>query len=165
MSDPSSTFLKLAGALDYPLFIVTASGGDRREGCLIGFATQCSLHPPRFLACLSRENRTFRLACGVDALAVHHLPRARTELAELFGGRTGDEVDKFTRCAWHPGPRGLPILDDCPNWFAGTICARHDLGDHVGFLLDPFEVRFAEAEETLFFQTVKDDVEPGHPVT
>ena len=85
MIDPSSTFLRLAGALDYPLFIVTAFGGDRREGCLIGFATQCSLHPPRFLACLSRENRTFRLACGVDALAVHHLPRARTELAELFG--------------------------------------------------------------------------------
>jgi flavin reductase (DIM6/NTAB) family NADH-FMN oxidoreductase RutF len=165
MGDPGSTFLKLAGSLDYPLFIVTASDGERREGCVIGFATQCSFDPPRFLACLSRENRTFRFALGVEALAVHLVPRARADLAELFGGLTGDDTDKFAQCAWHPGPRGLPILDDCPSWFAGTVCERIDLGDHVGFLLEPFAVEFAAGEEIVFFQAVKDAIEPGHPVT
>jgi len=165
MTDPTPTFLRLAGSLDYPLFIVTATDGERREGCVIGFCTQCSFDPPRFLACLSRENRTFHLACGVDALAVHLVPRAHRELAELFGGETGDDIDKFTRCAWHSGPRGLPILDDCPSWFAGTVRERIDLGDHVGFLLDPFEARFAPREEILFFQSVKDAIDPGHPIT
>ncbi len=165
MADAGKTFLGLAGSLDYPLFIVTASDADRREGCVIGFATQCSFHPARFLACLSRENRTFRFALGVDALAVHLVPRARADLAQLFGGETGDEIDKFAHCAWHPGPRGLPILDDCPSWFAGAICERLDLGDHVGFLLDPFEAHFAPGEEIVFFQAVKDAIEPGHPVT
>jgi flavin reductase (DIM6/NTAB) family NADH-FMN oxidoreductase RutF len=165
MADAGKTFLGLAGSLDYPLFIVTASDADRREGCVIGFATQCSFHPARFLACLSRENRTFRFALGVDALAVHLVPRARADLAALFGGETGDEIDKFAHCAWHPGPRGLPILDDCPSWFAGAICERLDLGDHVGFLLDPFEAHFAPGEEIVFFQAVKDAIEPGHPVT
>ena len=33
------------------------------------------------------------------------------------------------------GPRGLPILDGCPSWFAGAILSRHDLGDHEGYLL------------------------------
>ena len=164
MTDPTPTFLRLAGSLDYPLFIVTATDGERREGCVIGFSTQCSFDPPRFLACLSRENRTFRLACGVDALAVHLVPRAHRELAELFGGETGDDIDKFTRCAWHPGPRGLPILDDCPSWFAGTVRERIDLGDHVGFLLDPFEARFAPGQELVFFQSVKDAIDPGHPI-
>jgi flavin reductase (DIM6/NTAB) family NADH-FMN oxidoreductase RutF len=165
MGDPAARFLELAGSLDYPLFIVTAADGDRREGCVIGFATQCSFHPARFLACLSRENRTYRFALGVAALAVHLVPRERKDLAELFGGQTGDDIDKFAQCAWHPGPRGLPILDGCPSWFAGTICARHDLGDHVGFLLDPFEVRHDPAGDIVFFQSVKDDIEPGHPVT
>lgn len=165
MGAAGSTFLKLAGSLDYPLFIVTTSAGDRREGCVVGFATQCSFHPPRFLACLSRENRTFRLARDVDALAVHLIPRGRPDLAELFGGRTGDEIDKFTRCAWHRGPRDLPVLDDCPSWFAGEICARHDLGDHVGFLLDVVDAHFVQGEETLFFKAVKHVIEPGHPVT
>ncbi len=164
MGDPAATFLELAGSLDYPLFIVTAADGERREGCVIGFATQCSFHPARFLACLSRENRTFRFARGVDALAVHLIPRARADLAALFGGTTGDEVDKFERCAWHAGPRGLPILDGCPSWFAGTISEQLDLGDHVGFLLDPFEAQY-DGGEIVYFQAVKDAIEPGHPVT
>lgn len=166
MGDASSTFLKLAGSLDYPLFVVTASDGPRREGCVIGFSTQCSFRPPRFLACLSRENRTYRLACEVDALAVHLVPRSQRALAELFGGLTGDETDKFARCDWHPGPRGLPLLDGCPSWFAGDVLARHDLGDHVGFWLEPFDARFETAGEgSLYFQEVKDVIDPGHPVT
>lgn len=165
MADVSSTFLRLAGSFDYPLLIVTAADGQRREGCVIGFATQCSLKPARFLACLSRENRTYRLALGIDALAVHLVPRTQIALARLFGGETGDEIDKFERCDWHAGPRGLPILDGCRSWFAGEIRARHDLGDHVGFLLDPFEVRYEAGEEIVCFQDVKDLIEPGHPVT
>jgi flavin reductase (DIM6/NTAB) family NADH-FMN oxidoreductase RutF len=164
MTEPTPTFLRLAGTLDYALFIVTAARDDRREGCVIGFATQTSFDPPRFLACLSRENRTYRLALTADALAVHLVPRARRDLAELFGGQTGDDIDKFDRCAWHPGPHGLPILDGCPTWFAGTIEARLDLGDHVGFLLDPFDACFAQGEEILFFQSVKDAIDAGHPI-
>src|SRR5918998_2707329 len=161
MTDPAKTFLQLAGSLDYPLFIVTATDGERQEGCLIGFATQTSFDPARFLACLSRANRTFRFAQDVDALAVHLVAHDAIELVELFGGETGDEVDKFEHCAWSPGPRGLPILDDCPSWLAGEIRARHDLGDHMGFLLEPFEARY-EPGDVVYFQRVK-DVDPGHP--
>ncbi len=165
MSDADTTFLELAGSFDYPLFIVTASDGRRREGCVVGFSTQCSFHPPRFLACLSRENRTYRLALEVDALAVHLVPRAEVELAKLFGGETGDDVDKFERCAWRSGPRGLPILDGCRDWFAAEILARHELGDHVGFWLAPFETRYESGSDSLYFQEVKADIEPGHPVS
>lgn len=153
--------MKLTVGLNYPVFIVTTAAGDRREGCLIGFATQTSVHPGRFLACLSRENRTCRLARQAEALAVHLVPRERTELAELFGGQTGDDVDKFERCEWSPGPRGLPILGGCPSWFAGAILSRHDVGDHEGYLLDPIEAR-CEPGELLYFGDVK-YIEPGHP--
>ena len=165
VDDAGTTFPALAASLDYPLFIVTTADGERRAGCVIGFATQTSVHPPRFLACLSRENRTYRfaLAHDVDALAVHLIPRARARLAELFGAETGDEIDKFAHCAWLPGPRGLPILDDCPSWFAGAIRARHDLGDHVGFVLEPFAAQYVPGEEIVGFQSVKDVIEPGHP--
>ena len=159
--DVAQTFLKLLGSLDYPIFIVTASDGERREGCIVGFATQASLDPPRFLAGLSRANRTFRLAVEVDALAVHVVPEGATELVELFGGETGDEIDKFARCAWTAGPRGLAILDDCPSWFAGEIRARLDLGDHVGHLLDPFAASYAPGPFERFQQVTH--VEPGHP--
>jgi flavin reductase (DIM6/NTAB) family NADH-FMN oxidoreductase RutF len=133
----AATFDGLMGELDYSMFIVTAAAGDRREGCLVGFAAQTSVDPPRFLVCLSEKNRTTRLASEVDHLAVHFVPAQAEELAELFGGTTGDDQDKFARCAWQAGPEGLPILDECENWFVGRVVERMDLGDHIGHLLEP----------------------------
>jgi flavin reductase (DIM6/NTAB) family NADH-FMN oxidoreductase RutF len=143
------------------MFIVTTRSGDELAGCLIGFATQCSIDPPRFLVCLSDKNRTCRIATKADALAVHFVPSSAEDLAQLFGGETGDEVDKFSRCTWHEGPRGLPILDDCDNWFVAAILARHDLGDHIGFHLAPIEAHSASDFEEFTFHRAK-RIDPGH---
>jgi flavin reductase (DIM6/NTAB) family NADH-FMN oxidoreductase RutF len=54
VSEPGETFSDLLGELDYPMFIVTVAAGGERNGCLIGFATQSSIDPPRFLAVISK---------------------------------------------------------------------------------------------------------------
>src|SRR2546423_12427951 len=107
MASPAQTFVQLAGKLDYPMLVVTVTAAGERAGCLVGFSTQCSIDPARFMVCLSDKNRTFRLAQHADALAVHFLPVTGIDLARLFGSETDDEVDKFSRCRWHEGPRGL----------------------------------------------------------
>jgi flavin reductase (DIM6/NTAB) family NADH-FMN oxidoreductase RutF len=155
------TFQRLVAKLDYPMFIATVTAEGERAGCLIGFATQCSIHPPRFLAGISDKNRTFRVAQAADSMAVHLVPEAATELAQLFGGETGDEVDKFERCAWRPGPGDVPLLDDCPNRFVGRIIERVDFGDHTGMVLDPFYADEDEASGQLGFHRAK-RIEPGH---
>jgi flavin reductase (DIM6/NTAB) family NADH-FMN oxidoreductase RutF len=156
-------FTQLTRRLDYPMFVVTARRGQERDGCLVGFATHCSIHPPRFLVCLSVKNRTWQLAHDAQALAVHLLFADQIPLARLFGGETGDEVDKLARCDWHDGPRGLPILDECRSWFEGLVLARIDLGDHVGFLLEPGVAYDSETDvRPLFFSEIQ-SIEPGHP--
>ncbi len=160
-ADPTS-FPALVAELDYPLFIITATADEERSGCIVGFATQCSIHPPRFLACLSNVNRTFAVAARAGLLAVHLVPPHATELVELFGGETDDEIDKFARCAWTAGPGGVPLLDACPNWFVGRIIERTLLGDHTGYLLEPEEVGHGAAEGAYGYQRAK-DVEAGHP--
>jgi flavin reductase (DIM6/NTAB) family NADH-FMN oxidoreductase RutF len=154
-------FDELVGELDYPMFIVTTRSGEQLAGCLIGFATQCSIDPPRFLVCLSDKNRTTRLAQEAEALAVHFVPASTGDLAELFGGQTGDEVDKFAHCRWKEGPNGLPILDECDNWFAGRILDRHPLGDHIGFLLDPIESHTGTPLDEFTFHRAR-RIDPGH---
>lgn len=149
------------GRLDGPMYIVT-TGGETRSGCLIGFATQCSLKPPRFLACISKENRTFDAVNEAATVAVHFLSRDQIDLARLFGGETGDEVDKFELCAWSEGPEGVPLLDDAIGWFAGRVLDRIDLGDHVGLWLEPFDAEDRGGRPDLGFQSVK-QIEPGHP--
>ena len=137
MPSVHDTFNALMGELDYPMFIVTAVHHGEQTGCLVGFATQCSIEPSRFLVCISKANRTYRAAREAPSVAVHFVPADATELAELFGGQSGDEVDKFSRCAWHPGPDGVPLLEDCPNRFVGAVLERVDVGDHVGLVLEP----------------------------
>jgi flavin reductase (DIM6/NTAB) family NADH-FMN oxidoreductase RutF len=157
----NEAFERIVATIDPPMFVVTARAGDDRDGCLVGFVTQCSINPPRFLVCLSNKNRTTRIARRAEGLVVHVLRSDQRDLAELFGGETGDDVDKLARAAWHEGPYA-PILEGC-DWFAGEVLRRYDdLGDHEGFLLDVQDAEDAAArDEQLGFQAVR-DVEAGH---
>jgi flavin reductase (DIM6/NTAB) family NADH-FMN oxidoreductase RutF len=156
-----ATFDEFLAGLDYPVFVVTAASGAERAGCLVGFATQTSIEPPRLLVCLSEENHTTVVAARAQVLAVHVLDDREHPLAERFGGETGDEVDKFAGLAWRSGPDGVPLLEDCPRRLVGRIVARVPLGDHVGHLLAPLRVE-AEATSPLTYQDAT-DIEAGHP--
>jgi flavin reductase (DIM6/NTAB) family NADH-FMN oxidoreductase RutF len=154
-------FHAVVSQLDYPMIIVTAAAGDERSGCLVGFHTQCSIDPARFLVCLSSRNHTFAVATRSDRLAVHFLDEDDYELSLLFGEQTGDEVDKFAACDWQE-KHGAPVLTGTRAWFVGRVLERVPLGDHVGHLLEPFDGRVGERLRQLAFQRVK-TMKPGHP--
>ena len=158
---PLNSFPRLVADLDYPMVVVTAAAGGHKAGCLVGFATQCSIHPPRYAVWISRKNHTFGVASATGVLAVHFLSADDRPLAELFGSQSGDQVDKFARCRWHEGPAGVPVLDDCARWFAGEVVERLPTDDHVGFLLAPLEVHAGPWPGQLGFQAVK-SLDPGH---
>jgi flavin reductase (DIM6/NTAB) family NADH-FMN oxidoreductase RutF len=159
--DVRDAFNTLVGDLEYPMFIVTARAGDEPLGCLVGFATQMSIDPPRFAVCLSHKNRTFRHGHDADLLGVHCVPADAGDLAELFGGETGDEVDKFARCAWHEGPDGVPMLDRCANRFVGRVVWRADAGDHDAFLVEPIVAEADPSQPEFTFHRAK-RIDPGH---
>ena len=155
-------FDRFVAGLDYPMFVVTAAHEAVQAGCLVGFTTQASIRPPRFLVCLSVKNHTYDVARHASVLAVHLLAPTQHELAELFGGETGDEVDKFDRCRWQPGRDGVPLLEDCQRRIVGRILEQRPLGDHVGFLLDPTIVDVTSSRHGLTFEQAR-EITPGHP--
>jgi flavin reductase (DIM6/NTAB) family NADH-FMN oxidoreductase RutF len=159
--DSERAFQRIAAELGEPMLIVTAVAGGERSGCLIGFATQTSIHPPRFLVCLSQKNHTHAVAVRATHLGVHVVPEEATDVAELFGGETGDEVDKFERCAWREGPHGVPLLDDCPSRLVGEVLWRRDAGDHDAFQLEPVFAEYGGTVDELRFEQAK-EIEPGH---
>ena len=140
--------------LDYPMFIATVPG----DGCLVGFATQCSIDPLRFIVCLSNKNKTYRLAKDATHMALHVVPADREDLAELFGGETADEVDKLAQVESSPGPGGVPLIAGCP-YAAGPILDRVEVGDHVAFVLD-VEAKEGSAKPMRFGRARA--IDPGH---
>ncbi|MGW3361047.1 flavin reductase family protein [Streptomyces bungoensis] len=159
MTDPDGFFDRL----DPDMCVVTAAAAGERAGCLVGFASQCSMRPRRFVVWLSKANRTYRVARAAHCLAVHLLTREQRGLAELFGGETGDEVDKFARVAWHEGHGGAPVLADAAAWLVGTVLHRTDGGDHVGFVLDPVQWGEGHGGPVLRLSDAL-PMEAGHPV-
>ncbi|GAB2827636.1 flavin reductase family protein [Actinocorallia aurea] len=158
-------FDEFARGFDPPALIVTAASGGERAGCLVGFATQCSMEPVRYLVCLSRANRTFLVASSSARLAVHALRAGDAEhlaLARLFAESTGDETDKFAHCAWTEDPGGVPLLTAPARRMVGRILDRVDLGDHVGFLLAPETAEADDATPPLGLAALP-PLSPGHP--
>jgi len=107
--DGGAAFEALVGKLNYPMFIVTTTSGGRQGGCLVGFASQVSIQPRRFLVGLSNKNHTYRLAEQAEHLAVHVLAARERDLARLFGESRPGTSPTSSRSA-----RGTPDRPTCP---------------------------------------------------
>ena len=123
--------------LDGPMVVVTARAGADEAGCLVGFHTQASIDPPRYIVCLSKKNHTYRTARDAAHLGVHFLRDDQLAVAERFGEQCGALTDKFAGIAHHDGPHGVPVIDDCAHWFVGAVLGTLPINDHVAFALEP----------------------------
>lgn len=160
--DLNRTVSSIMGDLEYAVVIVTADDGREKSGCLVGFWSGCSIHPPRFMVWISKENRTYDVAVGAGTIALHFVDRDRYELAKLFATASGDDIDKFALCRWRRGAGDAVILEDCPRWVVGRILGRSDGGDHEGFLIEPADAAAGPWPGQLGYQAVK-DLDAGHP--
>jgi flavin reductase (DIM6/NTAB) family NADH-FMN oxidoreductase RutF len=171
----AASFETVADLLDYPMVVVTtaaaaAEGPDAADGgpdaamagCLVGFTSQVSINPARFLVGLSNKNYTFRVAEQATHLVVHVLGKQDRAVARLFGEQTGDQTDKFAHCSWRRGPGGAPILDQVAGWFSGRILERIPIGDHMGFLLEPSGGQVRRSPSNVITLNDVRDLHPGH---
>ncbi|NNG18372.1 flavin reductase [Naumannella sp. ID2617S] len=127
-----SDFDELMGGSDPAMVIVTTTAEGVRAGCLVGFHAQASIAPAQYCVWLSKANHTYRVALRSEHLAVHFLSEADQAMAEHFGTRTGERVDKFADLEVSEGPGGVPLLDDLPRRLAGRRTTLVDFdGDHV----------------------------------
>ncbi|MEZ5171684.1 MAG: flavin reductase family protein [Acidimicrobiia bacterium] len=162
----SRTLDDLCGDLSYPMVAVSASSDDgERDACLVGFSTQISIQPWRYLVGLSVRNRTFQLAQRCPVVAVHFLQTGDLDLARLLGSASERDADngKSTRLEtlWSEGPEGSALIDGCENWFVGRILARHPCGDHVAHVLEPVAQNVSSGPFEQLDGSAVMDLEPG----
>jgi flavin reductase (DIM6/NTAB) family NADH-FMN oxidoreductase RutF len=157
-----AAFDGLVAQLDPAMAVVTTLSGGERAGCLVGFHAQSSIEPQRYVVWLSKANHTFRVAVHGELIAVHFLGAGDVELARLFGTTSGDQVDKFSRCNWEPGPGGVPLLSACRNRFvARRVALLDEGGDHVCLVLEPIAASTTGRLRPLRLSQTK-EFQPGH---
>ena len=157
----SRPFDAIVRSIDASMTVVTASMSGQDAGCLIGFHSQCSIRPERWVAWVSPANRSFPVITGANRVAIHFLGDDQHDLAVLFGSETGDEVDKFAHCDVNRSS-GPPVITRCANvMVADRVALLDDGGDHAGVVVEPVEVR-AEASFVPLRLASVDDLDPGH---
>jgi flavin reductase (DIM6/NTAB) family NADH-FMN oxidoreductase RutF len=156
-------FDDLVSDINGAVVIVTVAVGDDRAGCLVGFHSQCSIHPPLHAVWMSSLNRTSQLVTQARFVAVHLLGETERDLAELFGGTTSDTVDKFAEVEWDRGPGDVPLLRRCPNRFVLEVARLLETGgDHRCVVGSPVDAERTRHTEPLRLAEVI-GIDAGHP--
>jgi flavin reductase (DIM6/NTAB) family NADH-FMN oxidoreductase RutF len=149
-------------SLDPRMAVVTTAAGQDRAGCLVGFHVQSSIDPPRYTIWLSKANHTYRVGLRATHFGIHFLTTDDHELAELFGTRSGDTVDKFRDLPVGTGAGGVPVLRYCPQRLIVRKIAQLDDGsDHVCITTEPVEQHTTGRFEPLRLSHVE-HLQPGH---
>ena len=149
--------------VDYPFYVVTVrSETAEMSGCLAGFVTQGSIHPPNFLVCISKLNHTLAVAEHASGMGLHLLGSDQVDLARLFGEETGDQVDKFASVDWRLGPTGAPLLVDSAVSMEGQILGHFSVGDHEAFLVRGVRAVTGGHAGLLTYRSAG-RLHPGHP--
>ncbi|HWU22064.1 MAG TPA: flavin reductase, partial [Nocardioides sp.] len=132
MSDDETSFAAVVAAADPAMVVVTTAADGELAGCLVGFHGQSSMEPQHYTVWLSKANHTYRVALRSTHHAVHFLAAGDLELAEAFGTRSGEDVDKFADLPFETGPHGVPLVEALPRRIVlERIALLDDGGDHV----------------------------------
>jgi 3-hydroxy-9,10-secoandrosta-1,3,5(10)-triene-9,17-dione monooxygenase reductase component len=105
--------------------VVTAPGP---AGLTTNAFSSLSLDPPLVLVCLDRGARTLAGVREHRRLAVNVLAADQQELAVRFAGKAS-HADKFRDVHWRD-EAGVPVLDGCVAWVAGSVTELLPGGDH-----------------------------------
>jgi len=158
----SRTFDAIMGSLDARMAVVTTADARERAGCLVGFHVQSSIDPPRYTIWLSKANHTYRVGLRATHFGIHFLTTDDLEVAELFGTRTGETVDKFRDLPLGTGAGGVPVLRRCPHrLIVRRIAQLDDGGDHVCITTEPVEEHSTGRFTPLRLSDVQ-HLQPGH---
>lgn len=140
-----------------PLAVVTAfSDGERGAQIAVSaFAASIVPEQPRLLTEVQKRNNTHRLIEASGRFAVNLIPHEHWRWVRRFGFVSQRDGDKFNDIAWHPGPHGLPLLDDAIGTLVCRVTNAMDGGDMTVFLADVEDAHRISDFDPLYWHEVR----------
>ena len=130
--------------------IVTVTGPDNIPyGLTVNSFNSVSLTPPLILWSLDNRNDKLSLFHNCHGFAVNIMAADQLAICQTFAAA---ENDRFSRCNWHCGGYGQPLL---ANSLASLECrpwAEYDGGDHTIFVGEVMSITKADGNAAAFFK-------------
>ncbi|MCX7521522.1 flavin reductase family protein [Microbacterium sp. STN6] len=139
--------------------VITALGAD---GTPVGF-TATSLSslaavPPLATFNMALSASSWPTIAETDRVIIHMLGSRNRGVAEKLAG---DRAGRFQGEHWHPGPHGLPLIDDVTAWMCGRIVERVRVHNNVVVVVQIEEGGLGAEDEALLYHERR-YLRPGH---
>lgn len=132
MSVTTADFRTVMGEFATGVTVVTTLDGDRPQGITVNALSSVSLDPPEVMIALGRRRFVVPAIEATGWYGVNILGERQQWLSDCFAGAdVTPDRDAFCGAAWHPGPEGIPLLDDAVATLACRVVGRFEAGDHL----------------------------------
>lgn len=124
--------------LAYGLYILTASEGDKDNGCIINTVTQVTAQPNQIVVAINKQNYTHGMILRTGQFNVSVLTtESRFETYKHWGFQSGANTDKLERIEYRRAENGIVyIANECNAYLSARVVSVTDLGTHSLFLAE-----------------------------
>lgn len=124
---------RLAGAVN----VISTEVDGVRFGLTATAVCSLSAAPPRLIACVNMNGKTFRAIQDRGAISVNALDVSHDVVAKKFAGMGEENVDNYSVGNWSVGTvLGMPILKDACCSFECSVSDIIDSGTHAVIIGD-----------------------------
>lgn len=153
--------------LSYGLFVLTASEGDRDNGCIVNTVIQLTSDPMQIAVTVNKGNLTHDMIKNTGKFNVSVIDNtAPFELFRHFGFRSGRESMKFgTPDSYKFAPKyadnGLLYVSAYANAFmSGKVVKEIDLGTHTMFIAEMTDGEVLSDKPSMTYEYYQANVKP-----
>ena len=131
--------------------VVIVTGFDSTEP--VGLTCQSffsvSLEPPLIAIAVAKSSSSWPRIVRGGAFCINILGHHQEDVCRTFAVSGGP---KFDATSWHPGPLGLPRLDDTLAWIDCRVYQVVEAGDHEIIIGEVQHLTVGEGSPLLFFR-------------
>ncbi|MEY2975612.1 MAG: hypothetical protein RIR49_2032 [Actinomycetota bacterium] len=148
--DPAR-FRNVLGHFPTGVTVVTGMDDDSPVGLTIGSFTSVSLDPPMVGFLPGTNSASWAAMAPSRRFCVNVLGSDQADVCWTFA-KSGNEAERFTDLAWHPGVTGSPVIEGSLATIECEVEAVTEMGDHYFVLGRVVALDAGEGAPLLFFR-------------
>ena len=148
--------------IGYGLYVVTSNDGKKDNGLIVNTVSQVAENPTKIAVTINKANYSHHVIKQTGIMNVNCLTvEAPFKVFEIFGFKSGRNVDKFADCTPLRADNGLVFLPRYINAFMSLKVEQYvDLDSHGMFICSVTEARVISDVETMTYSYYHANVKP-----
>lgn len=149
--------------LSYGLFVLTATDGQKDNGCIVNTAIQAASSPNTMSICLNKANYTHDMIVKTKSFNVSVLSvNATFDLFKHFGFQSGRDVNKFADFNdFERADNGVPYITRGTNaCFSVRVDKCIDLGSHSMFIGEITDMKVLSDAPSATYEYYQNNIKP-----